>query len=184
MAIRVIDTEFDGLKVVVAKAFEDDRGLFMETFNTRDFADAGLPVDFVQDNHSYSTRRVLRGLHYQFPNWQGKLVRVIRGEVFDVAVDIRPESSSRAKWFGIMLTAANRKQLYIPPGFAHGFCVTSEVADVVYKCTRLYDASQDRSILWNDPDIGIEWPIPDPIVSPKDAKASCLRDVSFNSHAQ
>lgn len=177
MAIEVIETRLNGVKLIVPNGFQDERGYFMEVFNARDFAEAALPTNFVQDNYSHSVGRVLRGLHYQFPKWQGKLVRVSRGEVFDVAVDIRPESDSYGQWVGITLSAANRKQVYIPPGFAHGFCVTSDQADVVYKCTELYDPQMDRGVLWNDPDIGIDWPISDPLVSPKDAEAPRLKTI-------
>ena len=149
----------------------------MENFNARDFEEAGLPTNFVQDNHSRSVRGVLRGLHYQYPAWQGKLARVLVGEVFDVAVDIRRSSLNFGRWFGIKLTADNHKQLYIPAGFAHGFCVLSPVAEMAYKCTALYKPSQDACVRWDDPDIGIDWPIGDPILSPKDAAAPRLADL-------
>ena len=146
----------------------------MESFNAEDFAEAGLPTRFVQDNHSRSTRGVLRGLHYQYPAWQGKLVRTLVGELFDVAVDIRRGSSHFGEWFGLILSAENRKQLYVPPGFAHGFCVLSDVCEMAYKCTSLYVPDDDACVLWNDPDIGIEWPIENPILSEKDAAAPAL----------
>ncbi|MDH3690696.1 MAG: dTDP-4-dehydrorhamnose 3,5-epimerase [Gammaproteobacteria bacterium] len=177
--MEVFDTNLDGVRIVIPAAYEDDRGSFMETFNARDFIEAGLPGNFVQVNHSYSIKGVLRGLHYQAPKWQEKLIRVINGEVFDVAVDIRCGSPTFGKWFGTVLSAANRKQLYVPKGFAHGFCVISETADVVYKCTELYEPSQDRGILWCDPDIGIEWPVSNPLISPKDAEAQRLSAVSL-----
>ena len=147
----------------------------METFNARDAAAAGLPTQYVQDNHSRSCYGVLRGLHYQYPQWQGKLIRVTSGEIYDVAVDIRPGSSTRGQWLGVYLSGENKKQLYVPEGFAHGFCVTSDHADVVYKCTSLYEPSQDRCIAWNDPDIGIEWPVKEALVSAKDACGAPLR---------
>ena len=149
----------------------------MENFNAHDFEEAGLPIDFVQDNHSQSVGGVLRGLHYQYPTWQGKLARVLVGEVFDVAVDIRRSSLNFGRWFGIKLTADNYKQLYIPAGFAHGFCVLSLVADMAYKSTALYNPDQDASVRWNDPDIGIDWPIGDPILSPKDVAAPRLAEL-------
>jgi len=175
--IDVEQTELDQVVIVKPRVFRDDRGFFMETFNARDAAAAGLPATFVQDNHSYSVRGVVRGLHYQYPTWQGKLVRVTNGEIYDVAVDIRRESPTYGKWVGVYLNARDRKQLYIPPGFAHGFCVTSTDADVIYKCTTLYSPSEDRCILWNDPDIGITWPVTEAIVSEKDAGGLRLKDV-------
>lgn len=172
-------TALPGVVLVEPKVFGDDRGFFMESFNAREFKDAGLPWEFVQDNHSRSAYGVLRGLHYQYPTWQGKLVRCIVGEVFDVAVDIRRDSPTFGQWVGVMLTEANRHQLYIPPGFAHGFCVTSEIADVVYKCTTLYTPQDDGGIAWDDPDIGIEWPVSAPTLSEKDTRQGRLRDLNF-----
>jgi dTDP-4-dehydrorhamnose 3,5-epimerase len=177
--MQFIRTELPGVVVVEPKRFEDDRGFFMEVFNRDRFAAAGMPDTFVQDNHSLSRRGVLRGLHYQYPLWQGKLVRTVTGSVFDVAVDIRRDSPHRGKWFGIELSAENGRQLYIPPGFAHGFCVTSEVAEVTYKCTAVYRGSDDAGIRWDDPDIGISWPVSDPLVSDKDASAPLLRDIDI-----
>ncbi len=172
--ITVTETSLPGVIVVEPRVFDDDRGFFMESFNARDFTDAGLPVDFVQDNHSRSTRGVLRGLHYQYPLWQGKLVRALVGEIFDVAVDIRRSSPHFGQWFGLTLSAQNHKQLYVPAGFAHGFCVLSEVSEMAYKCTTLYQPSDDAAVLWNDPDIDIDWPISNPILSPKDSAAPRL----------
>ena len=176
--IKVTETSLPGVLIVEPRVFDDDRGFFMESFNSRDFSDAGLPSTFVQDNHSRSTRGVLRGLHYQYPKWQGKLVRAIVGAIFDVAVDIRHESPQFGEWFGLELSAENRKQLYVPPGFAHGFCVLSDVSEMTYKCTSLYEPADDASVLWNDPDIGIQWPIPEPILSSKDIEASRLKNLS------
>jgi dTDP-4-dehydrorhamnose 3,5-epimerase len=136
--INVTGTTLPGVVIIETQVFDDARGFFTESFNARDFAEAGLPTHFVQDNHSRSTRGVLRGLHYQHPTWQGKLVRALVGEIFDVAVDIRRDSACFGQWFGITLSAQNKKQLYVPPGFAHGFCVLSEVAEMAYKCTALY----------------------------------------------
>ena len=162
-------TELPGVVLIEAKAFEDDRGYFMETFHRPKFAAAGIDVEFVQDNHSYSRHGVLRGLHYQILQPQGKLVRVVRGSVFDVSVDARRSSPTFGRWVGYELSDSNRRQLYIPPGFAHGFCVTSDVAEVVYKCTDVYLPKAERTVVWNDPAIGIRWPIANPVVSAKDA---------------
>lgn len=174
---NIIETPLSGVLLIEPCVFEDDRGFFMETFNADEFANAGLPVDFVQDNHSRSSQHVLRGLHYQYPQWQGKLIRTTLGEIFDVAVDIRHDSPTFGQWYGAMLSGTNRQQLYVPPGFAHGFCVLSEMADVIYKCTTLYKPSDDAVIRWDDPDIGIEWPIENPLVSPKDETGIALKDV-------
>lgn len=175
--MQVQDTPLEGVKLLTPKIFGDDRGFFMETFNRDTAREVGLPTEFVQDNHSYSQHGVLRGLHYQYPTWQGKLVRVVMGEIFDVAVDIRPDSPTRGQWFGAKLSGENKQQLYVPAGFAHGFCVTSEDAHVLYKCTTLYKPDEDAGVLWNDPDIGIEWPVESPILSAKDEKAPRLRDI-------
>jgi len=175
--VQVIPTDLDGVVIVEPRVFEDARGFFMETYNARAFAEAGLPAHFVQDNHSRSVRGVLRGLHFQYPTWQGKLVRAIQGEIFDVAVDIRPGSPSRGRWFGAVLSAANRLQLYVPEGFAHGFCVLSETAEICYKCTTLYVPAEDAGVAWDDPDIGIDWPIDVPILSDKDRGAPRLSEL-------
>jgi dTDP-4-dehydrorhamnose 3,5-epimerase len=178
--MEVVDTELPGVKLITPRVFQDARGFFLETYNAGAFAAAGLPETFVQDNHSYSVKGVLRGLHYQYPTWQGKLVRVVRGEIFDVAVDIRRESPSFGKWVGVYLSGETKQQLYIPAGFAHGFCVLSDGADVVYKCTALYAPKEDGCIIWNDPDIGIEWPLEQPLLSDKDARGGRLRDLSLD----
>lgn len=177
--MKVIETKLPGVVILQPRVFTDDRGWFMETFNQNVFRAAGLPESFAQDNHSSSTRGVVRGLHYQEPNPQGKLVRCTRGSVFDVAVDIRPDSPTFGQWFGTELSAANNHMLWIPEGFAHGFCATDNVCDLVYKCTVVWDAKGDRSLLWNDPEIGIQWPVAeaDAILSPKDAAAPRLRDL-------
>ena len=175
--IVVTPTPLNGVVVVEPKVFDDDRGFFMESFNSHDFAEAGLPCVFAQDNQSRSTRGVLRGLHYQYPNWQGKLARVIVGEVFDVAVDICRCSPTFGMWFGIVLSAKNKKQLYIPPGYAHGFCVLSDVAEMIYKCTMPYCAEHDAGIRWDDPEIRIDWPVSAPILSEKDARAPRLSEI-------
>lgn len=176
--VEVTKTPLAGVVIVKNRAFEDPRGFFMETYNQQHFKSAGLPSEFVQDNHSRSSRGVLRGLHYQYPQWQGKLVRVVSGSIFDVAVDIRSDSRTFGQWYGIELNEDNRLQLYIPPGFAHGFVTLSEQADLVYKCTSLYKPDDDACIAWNDPDIGIDWPINDPLVSEKDAAAPRLSEIS------
>ena len=175
--IVVTPTTLDGVVVVEPKVFPDERGFFMESFNARHFAAAGLPTEFVQDNHSKSTRGVLRGLHYQYPTWQGKLVRCLVGEIFDVAVDIRRASPTFGQWFGIVLSAENKKQLYVPAGYAHGFCVLSDVTEMAYKCTALYVPADDAGLRWNDPAIGIEWPIQAPILSAKDSDAPMLQEI-------
>lgn len=177
--IEVEETGLDGVKIIKPRVFGDERGFFMETFNARDAEGAGLPVSYVQDNHSQSSRRVLRGLHYQYPQWQGKLVRAASGEIFDVAVDIRPGSATRGEWFGMILSGENKIQMYVPEGFAHGFAVLSAVADVIYKCTTLYEPSQDCCLLWNDADIGIDWPVENPVVSEKDKNGVNLRNLVF-----
>jgi len=176
--IEVSKTPLSGVVIVKTRVFGDERGFFMETYNQQHFESAGLPSDFVQDNHSRSSRGVLRGLHYQVPQWQGKLVRVLSGAIFDVAVDIRPDSRTFGQWFGIELNDENRLQLYVPPGFAHGFATLSDTADVAYKCTSLYKPEDEGCVIWNDPDIGIEWPIDEPLVSEKDAAAPRLSDIN------
>lgn len=162
--------------LIEPQAFVDERGCFMETYRHSDFAGFGITEAFAQDNHSRSLRGVLRGLHYQkAPHAQGKLVRAVVGEVFDVAVDIRKGSRTYGKWVGEILSAENRRMLYVPAGFAHGFCVLSEVAEVFYKSTREYAPDSDAGIIWNDPDIGIQWPIDKPLLSEKDAALPRLR---------
>jgi dTDP-4-dehydrorhamnose 3,5-epimerase len=173
----VKETPLPGLLVIEPRVFRDDRGFFWETHHAHRYAEAGIAESFVQDNASRSTRGTLRGLHYQLERPQGKLVWVVRGEVFDVAVDIRKSSPTFGKWFGLRLSGEEPKQLYIPPGFAHGFCVLSDSADFVYKCTNLYAPDDERGILWNDSDIAIEWPLVEPRLSDKDQRFQRLRDV-------
>jgi dTDP-4-dehydrorhamnose 3,5-epimerase len=175
--LNIHETTLPGVLLIEPKVIHDDRGSFMVTYHLEEFRKAGIPDTFVQDNHSHSARGVLRGLHYQDPNPQGKLVRCTRGAIFDVAVDIRRGSPSFGQWFGLELSDANKKMLWVPPGFAHGFCALEDGSDLVYKCTTLYDRDADRAILWNDPEIGIEWPIGEPVLSEKDAKAPRLSDV-------
>ncbi|HVT01899.1 MAG TPA: dTDP-4-dehydrorhamnose 3,5-epimerase [Thermoanaerobaculia bacterium] len=172
--MRLLETPLPGVLIVEPRVFSDPRGFFMETYNAARFAEKGLGLAFVQDNHSRSSYGVLRGLHYQEPNAQGKLVRVSHGSIFDVALDIRKGSPTFGQWFGVELSEDNKLQLWVPPGFAHGFCVTSERADLIYKCTALYDPPSERAILWNDPALGIEWPVSDPILSDKDRAAPAL----------
>jgi len=173
--LNVIETLLPGVRILEPKVWADARGYFMETYHAKRFREIGIDFPFVQDNHSRSVRGVLRGLHYQEPNAQGKLVRCTRGAVYDVALDIRRGSPQFGKWVAVELTEENRRMLWVPPGFAHGFCALTD-ADVVYKCTALYDAENDRSILWNDPDLGIDWPLSSPLQSPKDAAAPRLKD--------
>jgi len=169
--MRAIDTPIPGVKIIEPVVFEDHRGFFMETWNCREFSSMGIEASFVQDNHSRSERGVLRGLHYQLGHPQGKLVRVSAGEVFDVVVDIRIDSPMFGQWFGIGLSAADRRMLWVPPGLAHGFLVLSKTADFVYKCTDYFDPAGERTIIWNDARLAIDWPLPggeQPILSQKD----------------
>jgi len=172
--MKVLETELPGVLVVEPDRFGDERGFFQETWHARRYADAGIPGFFVQDNLSRSHRGVLRGLHFQNPNGQGKLVHVLDGEVFDVAVDIRVGSPHFGKWTGVILSADSGRQLYVPAGFAHGFCITGDTALFAYKCTDFYDRDSEGTIRWDDPDIGIEWPVADPLVSDKDGAAPFL----------
>jgi len=167
--VTIRETSLPGVLLLEPRVIRDERGFFIETFSTREVENSGISTDFVQDNHSRSSRGVLRGLHYQLHNPQGKLVHVARGSVFDAAVDIRVGSPTFGKWFGTELNDENLHSLWVPPGFAHGFFVLSDVADVIYKCTQLYDGGDDRGVAWNDPTIGIDWPDKNPLVSPKDA---------------
>ncbi|SAL65078.1 dTDP-4-dehydrorhamnose 3,5-epimerase [Caballeronia udeis] len=176
MAIHVTATALPEVKLIEPKIFGDARGYFYESFNGREFAGNVAPdVEFVQDNHSRSARGVLRGLHYQIEHAQGKLVRVVEGEVFDVAVDIRRRSPDFGKWVGVKLSGENRRQLWVPPGFAHGFLVLSESAQFLYKTTDYWYSDHERSILWNDPEIGIEWPLEiEPLLAAKDVAGKRL----------
>lgn len=177
--IKVTTCDIKGLCVIEPTVFKDERGYFMETYNQNDFKEAGLDMVFVQDNQSMSARGVLRGLHYQKQFPQGKLVRVVRGEVFDVAVDLRVDSETYGKWFGVTLSAENKKQFYIPEGFAHGFLVLSDEAEFVYKCTDFYHPGDEGGMAWNDPDIGIDWPLQEGvelIISEKDQKWGGFKD--------
>lgn len=180
--MRVVKTVLDGVYVIEPTVYEDERGFFFESYNEREFKKLGITDKFVQDNHSKSRRGVLRGLHYQICHPQAKLVRVVVGEVFDVAVDLRKNSPTFGKWVGVILSADNKKQVYIPVGFAHGFLTLSEWAEVLYKTTDFYFPKYDRSIRWDDPDIAIEWPLEKnekPLLSAKDAGAPFLRDAEL-----
>ena len=185
MPYQVTFTPIEGVLILEPKVFGDARGFFFESFNARDFEQAtGVQRTFVQDNHSKSAKGVLRGMHYQVQNPQGKLVRVTHGAVFDVAVDIRKGSPTFGKWFGLELSAENKKQLWIPEGLAHGFLVTSESAEFLYKTTDFYNPAHERSLLWNDPDVGIDWPLhvlgAEPLLATKDANALSLKETHAN----
>ena len=176
--MRVTPTAIADVLIVEPKVFADERGFFFESFNRRDFAQAtGIDAEFVQDNHSRSVRNTLRGLHYQIQHAQGKLVRVVAGELFDVAVDLRRKSPSFGKWVGNLLSAENKRMLWIPAGFAHGFVVLSETADFLYKTTDYWTPQHERTLLWNDPELGIAWPLAgDPILAPKDQAGKRLAE--------
>jgi dTDP-4-dehydrorhamnose 3,5-epimerase len=176
--VKVETTPLSGLLVVRPDVFRDARGFFLETYHARRYAEHGVAATFVQDNHSHSTRGTLRGLHAQRARPQGKLVRAVAGEMFDVAVDIRRGSPTFGRWFGIRLSGENFVQLYVPPGFAHGFCVLSEQVDVEYKCTDFYDRSDEITVAWDDPAIGIEWPVSDPTLSDRDRAAPRLAEIA------
>ena len=171
------ETKLQGVLILEPKVFSDDRGFFSEMWNSRRYEGVGITDHFVQDNVVFSKKGVLRGLHFQYPQSQGKLVQVLSGEVMDVAVDIRLGSPAFGQWVSEILSEANHRQMYIPPGFAHGYCVLSETAIFSYKCTDYYNASTESGIIWNDPDLNIDWPIKEPVLSPKDAKCSRLKDL-------
>lgn len=177
--MKVLDTAIDDVKIIQPKVFGDDRGFFLETFEKRRYQQMlNIDYDFVQDNHSRSRKGVLRGLHFQRENPQGKLVRVVRGEVFDVAVDIRKDSPSYGKWAGVILNEENKMQFWIPPGLAHGFVVLSDIADFEYKCTDYYNPASEGCLIWNDPTVGIKWPLHgEPILSDKDKLGKLLQDL-------
>lgn len=177
--MRIIDTAIADVKLIEPRVFGDARGFFMEVWNARTFAEQGLKLEFVQDNHSASRQGALRGLHYQIRQPQGKLVRVAAGEVFDVAVDLRRSSRTFGQWVGYRLSAENKRQLWVPPGFAHGFYVLSERAEFLYKCTDFYAPEHERTLRWDDPQIGIDWPLvreQAPVLSDKDANGVFLQD--------
>jgi len=175
--LQLIPTTLKDVVILEPKVFGDERGFFLEAYNEATFKALGLPTRFMQDNHSGSRKGVLRGLHYQLKQPQGKLVRALRGDIFDVAVDLRRDSPQFGEWFGLVLSAENKRQLWVPPGFAHGFLVMSEFAEVSYKATQLYAPAFERSVLWNDPAIGIKWPLEgEPTLSDKDRVGALLAD--------
>ncbi len=175
--MKIIQTSIPDVLIIKPQVFGDQRGFFMETFHAERYRNAGIAGPFVQDNFSRSVRNVLRGLHYQVRKPQGKLVQVMKGKVYDVAVDIRSGSPYFGRWEGIELSEENNTQFYVPPGFAHGFCVLSDVVDFAYKCTDYYNPEDEAGICWNDPDIGIDWPLDDPVLSSKDTTYPVLKDV-------
>src|SRR5262244_3254726 len=176
MGFHIESIHLDEIKVIVPDVHGDERGFFVETFRTDQFAQLGLPTEFVQDNHSRSSRGVLRGLHFQWDPPMGKLMRVTYGSAFLVAVDVRKGSPTLGQWFGLQVSAENKKQVWAPVGFARGFCALSDFAEIQYKCTAIYNSKGESGIQWNDPDIGIEWPISDCILSEKDRNAQTLRE--------
>jgi dTDP-4-dehydrorhamnose 3,5-epimerase len=175
--MNVIPCKLDGLLVIEPRVFGDARGFFLESWQAERYRQAGVSGEFVQDNLSSSRRGILRGLHFQSPNPQGKLVQALEGEIFDVAVDLRRGSPTFGRWEGIVLSAQNRRQLWVPPGFAHGFAVVSETALFHYKCTAYYSPADECTLSWNDPDLGIPWPVDEPILSAKDRAGFRLRDI-------
>jgi dTDP-4-dehydrorhamnose 3,5-epimerase len=177
--MNIITTALDGLLIIVPRVFEDERGYFLETHHLQRFQTANINYTFVQDNLSFSRKGILRGLHFQKTQPQAKLVQAVAGRVFDVAVDLRSESATFGKWSGVILSEENKRQLLVPEGFAHGFCVLSASALVVYKCSDYYNPDDEGGILWSDPDIAIEWPLQDPILSEKDRQFSCMADQDF-----
>lgn len=176
--MQIIDTKISDVKIIQPKVFGDERGFFLETFEKKRYQKMlNIDFDFVQDNHSRSQKGVLRGLHFQKQNPQGKLVRVVSGEVFDVAVDIRRDSITYGEWVGVILSAENKMQFWIPPGLAHGFVVLSDLADFEYKCTDYYNPKEEGCLIWNDPTVAIEWPIDNPLLSAKDQLGKLLGDL-------
>ena len=175
--MRFTPSELPEVLIIDPDVYRDPRGFFLETYNERRYRESGISATFVQDNHSRSGKGTVRGLHFQVGRMQGKLVRAVAGEMFDVAVDVRRGSPTFGRWVGARLSAENFRQIYIPPGFAHGFCVLSEVGEVEYKCTELYDAAAELAIAWNDPQVGIDWPVAEPLLSAKDKAAPRLAEV-------
>lgn len=178
--MKVTKLSIPDLLLIEPDVFEDARGFFVETYHSERYSSYGMPEKFVQDNHSKSLKGTLRGLHYQLGCPQGKLVRVTQGEIFDVAVDIRRKSPTFGQWVGVTLSGENKQQLYIPEGFAHGFCVLSETAEFLYKCTDFYSPKDERGIIWNDPDLAIDWPIKEPLISEKDGLYPKLSEMDEN----
>jgi dTDP-4-dehydrorhamnose 3,5-epimerase len=176
--MKIDETGLPGLLLIEPKCFRDDRGFFLEAFQGRRYREAGITDEFVQDNHSHSRKGVLRGLHFQIRNPQAQLVGIIRGRIFDVAVDMRPDSPTFGRWYGVELSEERPRQLYMAPGFGHGFCVLSDSADILYKVTEIYNPNDEAGVVWNDRDIGIRWPIESPLVSPRDAAYPGMRELS------
>jgi len=174
--MKITTTLLEGLLIIEPQVFEDERGYFLETHHCRRFQSVNIDCTFVQDNLSFSRKNILRGLHFQKTKPQAKLVQAVSGEIFDVGVDLRPESATFGKWSGIILSEQNKRQLFIPAGFAHGFCVLSQSAHVAYKCSDYYDPADEDGLLWSDPDIAIDWPVKDPILSAKDRRFGYLAD--------
>jgi dTDP-4-dehydrorhamnose 3,5-epimerase len=175
--MKIVETELDGVVVIEPDVFGDERGYFLETYNQDRYQEFGIKANFVQDNLSFSKKGILRGLHFQYPKAQAKLVQVIQGEVFDVVLDIRRESPTFGCWIGESLSDKNKRQIYLPEGVAHGFCVLSDTALFHYKCTNFYAPQYEGGVLWSDPDLAIDWPVDFPLVSEKDATFSCLKDI-------
>jgi len=175
--MNIIETKLSGVLIIEPKVFPDERGYFFESWNSKRYRQSGIPGPFVQDNISFSKKGVLRGLHFQYPQSQGKLIQVLSGEVLDVVVDICVGSPTYGRWHGEILSESNHRQMYVPPGFAHGYCVTSETAIFSYKCTDFYNPDTEHGIVFNDPDIGIEWPIEKPVLSAKDEAYPRLKDL-------
>jgi len=179
--MKVTETKLPSVLIIEPKVFGDSRGFFKETFQAERYREAGIEYDFVQDNHSRSQKGVLRGLHFQITKPQGKLVSCSQGAVFDVAVDVDPPSATFGQYVGIELTEDNHRQFWVPPGYAHGFCVLTDTADFQYKCTDYYDPSDEGGLIWNDPDVAIDWPIDQPLLSEKDAKLPTLKELANQS---
>lgn len=177
--MNILDTPLKGVKVIEPKVFFDERGFFLESYNKKTLEDHGIKINFLQDNHSKSARGVLRGLHFQSENPQGKLVRCLKGEILDVVVDINPKSLNFKNFYAVSLSDQNFKQIWIPAGYAHGFCVTSEFAEIQYKCDSYYCPDDQAGIIWNDPSISINWPVKEPILSPKDRSLPKLNEISL-----
>ncbi len=177
MPLTFTETDLPGTIIIEPAVFNDSRGYFLETYHQKKYSENGIDLPFVQDNHSHSSRGALRGLHYQLKHPQGKLLYVIKGEILDVAVDIRKGSPNFGMWTSVVLSSENKKQFYVPPGFAHGFYVISEEADVTYKCTDLYAPGDEYGVIWNDPELGIDWPVDSPLLSEKDAVFEALKNI-------
>ena len=182
--MKFITTAIEGLLIIEPKIFRDKRGFFFESYSKRSFEDNGINIEFVQDNHSKSVKGTLRGLHFQEIRPQDKLVRVAVGEILDVAVDLRPGSRTFGKWESVVLSAENARQLLVPKGFAHGFCVLSEEAEFLYKCSDFYYPEYEKGIIWNDPTLNISWPVENPVISQRDAAAFTFSDLDFSSYNQ